>query len=127
MFRFQPRTLVLCGGLALAVLIAYANHFQNDFHFDDFHTVTNNPYIRDLHYIPRFFVDPMLFSTLADHATWRPIVSASLAIDYRLGRMAAAGRETINRFPFHLSTFLWYIVQLILMFFLFRRIMDAAD
>jgi tetratricopeptide (TPR) repeat protein/FtsH-binding integral membrane protein len=128
MFRFQPRTLVLCGGLALAVLIAYANHFQNDFHFDDFHTVTNNPYIRDLHYIPRFFVDPMLFSTLADHATWRPIVSASLAIDYRMGRgRVVDGQETLSRFPFHFSTFVWYIVQLILMFFLFRRIMDAAS
>ena len=120
MFRIQPRTLVLCGGLALAVLIAYANHFQNDFHFDDFHTVTGNPYIRDLHYIPRFFVDPMLFSTLADHATYRPIVSASLAIDYWLG-------HGMRPFAFHLSTFFWYIVQLILMFFLFRRIMDAAD
>jgi protein O-mannosyl-transferase len=120
MIRFQPRTIVLCGGLALAVLLAYANHFQNDFHFDDFHTITNNPYIRDLHYIPRFFVDPLLFSTLPDHATYRPIVSTTLAIDYRMAR-------GLNRFPFHFSTFVWYIVQLILMFFLFRRLMDAAD
>ena len=30
-------------------------------------------------------------------------------------------------FFFHLSTFLWFAVQLILMFFLFRRIMDRAD
>jgi len=125
MFRIQPRTLVLCGGLALAVLIAYANHFQNDFHFDDFHTVENNPYIRDLRYIPRFFIDPMLFSTMADHATYRPLVSTSLAIDYRLARGRAGG--IASHVPFHLSTFLWYIVQLILMFFLFRRIMDAAD
>jgi protein O-mannosyl-transferase len=126
---FQPRTLVLCGGLALAVLIAYANHFQNSFHFDDFHTVTTNPYIRDLHYIPRFFVDPMLFSTLPDHATYRPLVSTSLAIDYWLGRgRVVGGREQpLSFFPFHFSTFFWYIVQLILMFFLFRRIMDAAD
>ena len=121
MIRFQPRTLVLCGGLALAVLLAYANHFQNDFHFDDFHTIIHNPYIRDLHYIPRFFVDPLLFSTLSDHATYRPIVSTSLAIDYHL----AKGLQ--NRFPFHFSTFLWYVVQLILMFCLFRRLMDAAD
>ncbi len=124
MSRIESRSVVLCVWLTLIVLAAYANHFQNDFHFDDFHTVSSNPYIRSLRYIPRFFVDPLLFSTLPDHATYRPIISTSLAIDYWLGY----GRSrALARFPFHFSTFVWFIVQLILMFFLFRRIMDAAD
>ena len=127
MIRFQPRTLVLCGGLSLAVLIAYANHFQNEFHFDDFHTVSNNPFIRELRFIPRFFTDPLLFSTLPDHATWRPLVSTSLAIDYHFARPIPGVRRLISLVPFHVSTFLWFLVQLILMFFLFRRLMDEAD
>jgi tetratricopeptide (TPR) repeat protein len=106
--------------LSLAVLAAYSNHFQNDFHFDDFHTVSGNPFVRDLRNIPRFFSDPKLFSTMPDHATWRPIVSTSLAIDYRLG-------GGFKPFWFHLSTFLWYLVQLALMFALFRLILDWAD
>ena len=42
-------------GLTLVVLAAYGNHFQNGFHFDDFNTVTQNTFIRDLRNIPRFF------------------------------------------------------------------------
>lgn len=112
--------LVSCLGLTLVLLAAYANHFQNDFHFDDFHTVTGNPFIRDLANVPRFFRDPSLFSTLPDHQTWRPVVSVSLAIDYWLG-------HSLKPFYFHLSTFCWFVLQAILMFFLFRRIMDRAD
>ena len=67
----------LCLGLALVVLAAYANHFQNDFHFDDIQTVVANPYIRDLANIPRFFKDATLFSAQVGGQNWRPIVSTS--------------------------------------------------
>jgi hypothetical protein len=81
MSRDQARLPILCLALALVVLIAYSNHFENGFHFDDFHTITGNPFIRDLHNIPQFFKDPAMFSTMPDHAAWRPITSVSLAID----------------------------------------------
>ena len=116
----RVRTLLLCVGLALALLAAYANHFRNAFHFDDFHTIVNNLFVTDLHNVPRFFRDASLFSTMAVNATYRPVTSTSLAIDYWLGH----GYEP---FFFHLSTFCWFAIQAILMFFLFRRIMDHAD
>jgi len=106
--------------VGLAVWAAYANHFHNDFHFDDSHTIVTNVFIERLQHIPRFFTDATLFSSAPQGRTWRPLVATSLAIDYWLGH----GR---NLFYFHLSTFLWFLVQLLLMFFLFRRIMDAAD
>jgi protein O-mannosyl-transferase len=106
--------------LALAALAAYANHFDNGFHFDDFHTVSDNIFIRDLRNVPRFFADAEYTSTLPDHRTYRPVVSTSLAFDYWLGR-------GLKPFWFQLSTFVWYVVQLILMFFLFRRIMDCSE
>jgi len=43
--------------LVTGVLAVYSNHFLNEFHFDDAHTVQSNPYIRDLHNIGRFFTD----------------------------------------------------------------------
>ena len=52
--------LPLFAVLAL-VTVAYGNHFHNDFHFDDFHTVTTNPYIRDLRNIPLIFEDADTF------------------------------------------------------------------
>src|SRR5207237_8268390 len=106
--------------LMAVVLAAYANHFQNGFHFDDRHTVVENPAIERLANIPRFFTDAKTFSTLSNASLWRPLISTSLAIDYWLG----GGRKP---FWFHLSTFLWFLVQLVLMAFLFRRIMDLAD
>src|SRR5579862_9356862 len=60
----------------LALLAAYANHFGNSFHFDDFHTVTGNPAIRSLANVPRFFVDAGTFSILPSHQTYRPLVPA---------------------------------------------------
>src|SRR5580700_3396896 len=118
--RGRVREAAAVAVLLLAVLAAYANHFHNEFHFDDFHSVTGNVFLQDLRNIPRFFTDPGTSSTMPDHAVYRPLVSTSLAIDYRLGH----GFQPLY---FHLSTFFWFAVQLVLMVFLFRRIMDLAD
>lgn len=106
--------------LLLAVALTYSNHFQNSFHFDDFHTVSNNPYIRSLHNVGLFFTDPATFSVLPANRTYRPLVTLSLAFDYWLG----GGLKPVW---FHLDTFLWYLVQLALMFALFRHILRLAS
>lgn len=106
--------------LFAAVLGAYSNHFHNGFHFDDFHTITENPYVHDLHNLPRFFTDARTFSILPDHDAYRPLVSASIALDYWLGKGA-------NPFWFHVSTFAWYLLQLVLMYLLYAAVMDGAE
>jgi protein O-mannosyl-transferase len=104
----------------IAILAAYSNHFHNSFHFDDGHTIQQNFYIRDLHNIPRFFADATTFSTLPANQTWRPIVSLSLALDYKIG-------SGLDPFWFHVSTFLWFLVLLALTFMLYRNLLDAAE
>ena len=47
--------------LFLALLATYSNHFENEFHFDDSHTIENNVLIQDLKNIPQFFVDARTF------------------------------------------------------------------
>jgi protein O-mannosyl-transferase len=111
-----PKRLALAALLVLAaVALAYANHFENGFHFDDFHTVNNNPYIRSLHNAKLFFTDPTTFSVLPANRTYRPLVTLSLAFDYWLG----GGLKPLY---FHLDTFLWFLGQLVLMFLLFHAI-----
>ncbi len=111
-----PKRLAIAAVLVLAaVALAYSNHFENGFHFDDFHTVNNNPYIRSLHNAKLFFTDPTTFSVLPANRTYRPLVTLSLAFDYWL----AGG---LKPFYFHLDAFLWFLAQLAVMFFLFRRI-----
>ena len=106
-------------GLFALVSVVYLNHFQNGFHFDDFHTIVNNPYIQNLHNVPRFFKDTSSFSTLPTNRTYRPLVSASLAIDYALG-------HGLNPRYFHASTFFWFLLQLVLMYALFVKICDVS-
>jgi len=103
--------------ILLAVGLAYSNHFQNSFHFDDWHTITGNPYIRSLTNVPRFFTDADTFSTLPANRGYRPLLSTTLAFDYWLG-------GGYKLFFFHLSTFLWFLVQLVLMYFLFTAVLD---
>lgn len=91
----------------LAVLLAYANSFTNGFHFDDFHTVTDNPSVRSLANIPRFFTDATTFSVLPANRTYRPTVSTTLALDYFFGR----GYKPLW---FHLGTMLLFLLLVVL-------------
>src|SRR5215467_4188737 len=115
----QKRDFILCAVLCLAVWATYFNHFSNDFHFDDFHTTTDNIFIRDIHNVPRFFTNQALLSASPSFAVYRPVVAASLAIDYWMG-------HAMKPFWFHVSTFFWFELQLVLMFFLFRRLMEMV-
>lgn len=112
-------TIAAASAVLLAVTLAYANHFENPFHFDDGHTVINNSYIRDLHNLGLFFTDTRTFSSLPANRVYRPIVTASLAVDYAMGH----GLKPVY---FQASTFFWFIVQLGLMAALFYRICNIA-
>jgi protein O-mannosyl-transferase len=115
---FRKKTILLFL-LLLLVTLVYSNHFGNGFHFDDSHAVVLNPYIRDIHNIPRFFTNARTISILPTNRTYRPLVSTSLAIDYWAG-------GGLNPLYFQASTFCWFLVQLVLMFALFRSVYDFA-
>ena len=114
--------LILKLAIALLVVLtaAYANHFENEFHFDDFHTIVNNVHIRDIKNIPQYFSDPTMFSVSPNHYGLRPLVTTSLAIDYWLG-----GGEMIL-FYFHLSTYLWFIFLGVIMYFIYKRLLTIS-
>ncbi len=112
------KPIALLALVLAAILGAYANHFHNAFHFDDFHTVVDNPAVRSLANIPRFFTDATTFSVLPANRTYRPIVSTTLAIDYWMG-------YGYGPFWFHVSTFLFFLLQVVCLFFLYRRILGG--
>jgi tetratricopeptide (TPR) repeat protein len=104
--------------LVLVALAAYANHFYNGFHFDDGYTILQNPYIRSLRNVPRFFTDAAWSSSIPELARYRPIVTTSLALDYWLS-------NGLRPLWFHISTFCWFLALLVFVFLLFRRILDG--
>jgi tetratricopeptide (TPR) repeat protein len=114
------RTYPAACALALVLLAAaYANHFHGAFHLDDFHTIVNNLFIRDLANIPRFFVDPRTFSALPANQSYRPLVTATLALDYRIG--GGLRPEVL-----HATNFGLLVLQCAAMLVLFRRLLDVA-
>ena len=106
-------------GLLVLVFAAYANHFHNGFHFDDAHAIVQNSFVRDLKFIPRYFVDATTFSDLPLNQSYRPALQTTLAIDYRLG----GGYDPL---AFHIDTFAWFLLQLGLMFALFVMVADRT-
>jgi len=105
--------------MLLLTLITYLNHFDNTFHFDDFHTIVNNANIRTLKNTPRFFTNGSTSSVLPQNQAYRPVTVLSLAIDYWL-----AG----DYYPsyFQTSTFILFLLQGALMVFLFKKIFDQS-
>jgi len=112
--------IILCSLSFILLLLAYSNHFYNAFHFDDAHIIVNNAYIRDLRNIPLFFEDARTHSSNPMNQTYRPLTSVTLAVDYWLGN------GLTSTFYFHLSTFLWYILQCVLMYLLYLKIINTA-
>src|ERR1035438_5098906 len=110
-------------GIAIALLlllcISYSNHFTNGFEFDDYHTIVDNEYIRDIKNLPLFFTDIKYFGTNPDNQGYRPVLVSLNAIDYWL----AGG---LNSIYFHVDIFFFYIVQLVLMYFMILKILNAA-
>ncbi len=105
--------------ILLAVFASYSNHFDNEFHFDDSHTVVKNPYMRDIHNVPLFFADAATFSVQPLNRSYRPVTSASIALDYW---MSGGLKPRL----FHVSTFVWFCVQLWLMHVLFTSLLSKS-
>ena len=103
-------------GYALAILallfVAYANHFENGFHFDDGHAIVDNTFVRQLRYVPRYFVDATTFSVLPLNQAYRPVLQTTFAVDYWIG---GGYRPSI----FQIDTFVWFLLLLGSIFALF--------
>ncbi|MBL9039419.1 MAG: tetratricopeptide repeat protein [Archangium sp.] len=117
----RGRFIIAAVAAVALVCGAYANHFQNDFQFDDAHTIQNNEAIRSLANIPRFFVDATLTSSLPTHQAYRPGVVTLHAIDVALG-----GTGEPRAVAFHRSIFLSFLVLCVACFFVFRHLFDLA-
>lgn len=83
----RPIYLLACAAAIVLVAAAYANSLGNSFHFDDGHVIETNLYLRSLDNVPRFFTDAGTFSSLPQNATYRPLVTLSLALDYARGAL----------------------------------------
>ncbi len=86
------------GWLAIvaAGAIVYANSLDNSFHYDDEHSIQHNIHLRSLANVPRFFIDPAMFSVDADKAMYRPLLLVTYALNFAAGSYEVAGFRAVN-------------------------------
>lgn len=106
--------------------LIYINHFGNEFHFDDFHSIHENPYIRDIGNIPQFFMDCTTTSSMPTHQGYRPMVTTTLAIDYFLSEYFCGSGEGLNPFFYHVSNFSFFIFIIVLVFLLLKGLSNKT-
>jgi tetratricopeptide (TPR) repeat protein len=102
------RIAILC--IVALGCLTYSNSFDNSFHYDDEHSILENPNIRSLANIPRFFVDAGAFSGLDEARMYRPLLLVTLALNYAFGEYEPFGYHLVNLL-FHLfnSVLLWLL------------------
>jgi tetratricopeptide (TPR) repeat protein len=87
--------LLFCA-LATAVAYAYATSLPVGFYFDDTYGIAQNPSVRTLANIPRYFVDPFLLTIHRDNVDVRPILQITFAINYAISKYAPWSWHVFN-------------------------------
>lgn len=82
--------------IAVCVALVYGNSLGGGFHYDDFHSILWNPYIRDLGNLPAFFMDLETFSADPEKAMFRPVLLVSYAFNYAVGEYSSRGYHLVN-------------------------------
>jgi tetratricopeptide (TPR) repeat protein len=103
--------------LALVTFIVYYNSLSNGFVFDDDSVVLGDPTITSLSNIPNYFTGEMGFHKVIGRY-YRPVVSATYAIDYSLWKF--------EPFGFHLTNVLIHIINVLLLFKLLTLMFEQS-
>lgn len=110
-----PLVLAALTGVALA----HGVGLRAPFHFDDFHSLKDNVWIRDLAHWPRYFTDVSVFSPLEENRAYRPFLLLGFAASYALGGGAT--------WAFHTFSLAIHALGAVVVGLLGRRLVAAAQ
>lgn len=113
--------VLLCG---LAVTLAYSNSTQNAFALDDWHTIEQNPYIRHLKFIPRYFHDPYTLTILKPNADYRPLLVTTFALDYAWAD--SLYKNGLDPRPWHWTNLFMHYAVCVSLFFVGRLLIGSS-
>ena len=100
--------------IVFTVVVVYVNSMGNTFHFDDFHSITENPYIRDSGNIAAYFSDPGMFSGDVGVRMYRPLLLVTFALNYYVGGYEVFGYHLVNIFLHVFNAFFVFVIALYL-------------
>lgn len=100
--------------LTVICLALFSNTFSNDLVWDDPALIHDNPYIRDVRNIPLFFLPGYWNKLHPDPGQYRPVRTASFALDYHFWGLNPAG--------YHISNVMIHAFNVVLIFWLVTMI-----
>ena len=109
-YRVPRLTSVLL--LILAIVFVYMNTMSNAFHFDDFHSIVENPSLMEIGNMPEYFKDPGMFSGKAGIRMYRPLLLVTYAVNYWFGGYNVFGYHLVNILLHLLNTLFVYFIAL---------------
>ena len=74
----------MAASIFLLACVSHLNSLGGDFHYDDHHSLVENPHVRDRGAIVTYFSDPATFSGESAMAMYRPLVVLSYVVTYWL-------------------------------------------
>src|SRR5262245_4028608 len=99
--------MLACSGAALLAGLVYLNALTNPFVYDDYHTVVENPSIRQLSNV----------RSIVLHSVTRPVVNFSYALDRAVWGPTPYG--------FHVTSVLLHCLNVVLLFLVARQLMQG--
>jgi len=94
--------------LVIVGFFVYFNSFSNKLFWDDDDGITNNVYIKDLAYLPKYFSQNLIAGSGQTSNYYRPLVLTSFAITYHF--------FGLNPLGYHLVNLFWHIMAAWLVF-----------
>lgn len=88
----------------------YANSLRSPFVYDDIHSIVENPHIRSFKNLGLAFTNPKITSLYFQQIMYRPLVTMSLILNYRLGGF--------DVFTYRILNLALHILNSILIFFI---------
>jgi len=78
------------------VFVVYYSGVSHPFHYDDLHSIRDNPHIRSVENIPQFFYRTDFFSADPRGRMYRPLVLVSYAFNYGLDKLQVESYHWVN-------------------------------
>lgn len=117
-------SFAIIGFLIIITFSAYFKVIYAEFVYDDYAFIVNNKDIQSFKPFSKFFLSPNIF-TGSNYAAenvggrnWRPIASLAFALEYAL--------FGANPYGFHLASILIHLLNIILVYFLIRKITNRS-
>jgi tetratricopeptide (TPR) repeat protein len=118
----QNRMLFPSLFLILLTSVVYYSSLDNSFQYDDGHTIVDNPWIRDVNNIKKFFISQTVVSESPQAENYRPVLMTTYALNYAW--------RGLDPFTFHLVNLVLHILTVLacfsLIYLLLNRNLQAA-